>query len=161
MTSLRFHLARVRLAQISLAHFGVALFALLILISAQVLAHSGATGVVKQRMDRFTESQASMKAIASAFKSGQLEVVADHADRIMIWSVQMVDLFPEGSNPAPSEALDAIWKKPADFAAAADVSADAAARLKALAQAGDAAAAKNAFRELAASCSSCHRSFRK
>ncbi|MCE2516512.1 MAG: cytochrome c [Alphaproteobacteria bacterium] len=139
----------------------IAVTTLLMLFSASVAAHSGATGVVKERMDRFTESQKSMKVIARALKSSQFDEVADHAERILIWSVQMEDLFPQGSNPKPSEALDTIWQQPEAFAKAAQTSADAAARLMALAEDGDGTAATAAFKELAASCSSCHRKFRK
>ena len=130
-------------------------------ISSNSNAHSGATGVVKERMDRFKASQDAMKAMANAVTLGDYDRLVECAEGIEIWANEMVSYFPEGSNEKPSEALDVIWEKPAEFAAAAAKNAEAARRLMALAQDGDSEASRSAFRDLAASCKACHQQFRQ
>lgn len=76
------------------------------------LAHSGATGVVKERMDAMDEMGEAMKRLTPMMR-GQAEydpeVVRDAADTMIGHAgAQMTELFPEGSNGQPSEALDAI-----------------------------------------------------
>ncbi len=124
-------------------------------------AHSGATGVVKERMDRFKASQDAMKAMANAVTLGDFDRLIEYAEGIETWANEMVSYFPEGSNEKPSEALDVIWEKPDEFAAAAAKNAEAARRLMTLAQDGDAEASRSAFRDLAASCKACHQQFRQ
>ena len=125
------------------------------------MAPSGATGIVKERMDRFKASQDAMKAIANALPTGDVEAIGENAAAIEAWAREMVSYFPEGSNDAPSEARDAIWQNPDEFAAAAAANAEAALRLQVLAIDGDAGAMPDAFRTLAATCKSCHKQFRQ
>ena len=88
------------------------------------LAHSGATGVVKERMDAMGETGDAMKRLAPVMR-GQAahdpDVVREAADT-MIGHVgpQVTELIPEGSNGIPSEALDAIWEDRDEFAALAE-----------------------------------------
>ena len=134
---------------------------LMAMISLNVAAHSGATGIVKERMDKFGETRGHMKAIYGLLKAEKLDEVVAHADGIHQWSLEMADYFPAGSNDAPSDALDAIWEKPAAFAAAIADHQDAASMLKEAALAGDISAANSAFKTLGGTCSSCHRQFKK
>ncbi len=126
-----------------------------------VLAHDGATGIVKERMDRFSVSRDNMKAIYGMLKSGSTDGIAVHAASIKTWAETMQDYFPEGSNPSPSAALDAIWLNPEGFVLAAKANQIAAAMLEDAAMRGDLAAANDAFKTLGKTCSSCHRQFRK
>ena len=125
------------------------------------MAHSGATGIVKERMDRFKASQDAMKVIANALPTGDVDTIEQNAAAIEAWAREMVSYFPAGSNDAPSEARDEIWEKPEAFAAAAAANAEAALRLQVLALDEDAGAMPDAFRALAATCKACHKQFRQ
>jgi len=124
-------------------------------------AHSGATGIVKERMDRFKASQDAMKAMANAVTLEDFDRLVEYAEGLETWANEMVSYFPEGSNEKPSEALDVIWEKPEEFAAMAARNAEAARRLMALAEDEDAQSVRSAFKDLAASCKSCHQQFRQ
>lgn len=93
-------------------------------VGLTALAHSGATGVVKERMDAMGEMGKAMKSLTPMMR-GQTAydpaVVRSAADTmIRHGGSQMTDLFPEGSNPMPSEALDTIWEDWEEFAAIAE-----------------------------------------
>ena len=88
-----------------------------------VLAHGGATGIVKERMDAMTAISKANKALGAMFK-GEVDYdpeavqaaaleVKGHAGEAM------TELFPEGSDGMPSEALPAIWEDWASFEALA------------------------------------------
>lgn len=88
------------------------------------VAHSGATGVVKQRMDGMGAMGDSIKRIAPMFQ-GELGYDAN-AVRAAAQTIRshagetMTKLFPEGTNAMPSEAKDSIWKNWEDFVALAE-----------------------------------------
>ncbi|WP_299475713.1 cytochrome c [uncultured Roseibium sp.] len=128
-------------------------------------AHSGAMGVVKERMDAMTEISRNVKTVGRMLKEeipydGEAianagEVIADHAGEAM------TRLFPKGSLQSPTEASPAIWTDWKDFSQLAE-------RLKASAlKLGDGArtdADRNSimsdFAEMAGTCKSCHEVFR-
>ena len=87
-------------------------FILLAVPTTLALAHSGATGIVKERIDMFKKNQGNLKAIKSHIRSENYESIVKLADEIRDWAVKMPEYFPEGSNEKPSEASPAIW---ADF----------------------------------------------
>ena len=124
-------------------------------------AHSGATGIVKDRMDRFKDSQNALKVIAAAIKAQDFNAIARPAQTIAQWGDEMARYFPEGSNPPPSEALDVIWQDMDQFKAMAEGNANAARRLQQLAISGDQSKVKPAFNEVVSSCKSCHQKFRQ
>lgn len=70
--------------------------------------------------------------------------------------------FPAGSGPeaGKTQALPQIWSKPAEFKAAMKQFSDAAPKLTAAANAGDAAAIKTAFGDVGKTCKNCHDNFR-
>jgi cytochrome c556 len=93
-------------------------------VGLAALAHSGATGVMKERMDAMDEMGEAMKRLTPMMR-GQTEYDPDvvrSAAETMIGhaGAQMTELFPEGSNGKPSEALDAIWEDWEEFAALAE-----------------------------------------
>lgn len=67
-------------------------------------------------------------------------------------------LFPEGSGKGDTEALPAIWEKPAEFKELLDGLRATTARLAA---AEDTSALKSAFGDVTKNCKACHDSFRK
>lgn len=88
------------------------------------LAHSGATGVVKERMDAMVDLGDAMKRLTPMMR-GQTEydpdIVRGAADTMIGHAGSaMTDLFPDGSNGKPSEALDTIWEDWDEFAALAE-----------------------------------------
>ncbi len=102
------------------------------------LAHEGATGIVKERMDLMDSIGKSMKTITEMFQgttdydAGKVRdaasLIANHGGE------EMTRLFPEGSVEGMSEALPAIWQEWESFSELAD---DLSAYAKALAAAAD------------------------
>lgn len=143
---------------------GTAVLVAGLIMAGAALAHTGATGVVKERMEAMKAIGASMKAIATMIKGAAPydaakaaaagEAIARHAGAIP-------DLFPEGSSGAPSEALPLIWTDWPDF-----LSATAALEERALDLAAAAGTAQNAdalkapFAALGETCKTCHEEFR-
>lgn len=93
-------------------------------IGFAAFAHSGASGVVKKRMDAMGEMGKAMKTLTPMMQ-GQTDyepdVVRSAAETILGHAgAEMTSQFPEGSNGKPSEALDVIWKDWMTFEALAD-----------------------------------------
>lgn len=84
------------------------------LISVTALAHGGATGIVKQRMEGMGVMKESMKVLTpmmqgktpydAATVRQKAEDIGKHAGEAL------TKLFPEGSHGKPSEAKPDIWK---------------------------------------------------
>jgi cytochrome c556 len=125
------------------------------------LAHEGATGVVKERMDLMKSQQKDMKLIGEMAKGKtpfDPAKAAAAARDVESTSKKIPDLFPEGSNGHPSDALDAIWKERDKFKGNAK---DLEMQAGALATAIDGSADwKGAFSKVSGACKSCHESFR-
>lgn len=135
-----------------------------VLMAGGALAHQGATGVVKERMDAMSAIGDQMKVIGTMMKSGPYDTAALAKASATIAShggPALLKLFPEGSIQDVSEAKQEIWTEWPKFQAlAGDLEASALA-LKDLAEEG---AGKEltapAFGTLAGTCKSCHESFR-
>lgn len=72
--------------------------------------------------------------------------------------------FPAGSGPADgikTDALQAIWEKPAEFKQAAAKFVEESGKFNALAQAGDLAAIGEGMKGLGGACKGCHDKFRE
>ena len=141
-----------------------AAFASLILLtfpSTLVFAHSGATGIVKERMDMFKRSQQNLKAIKSHIRSEDYESIIQLANEIRDWAIKMPEFFPEGSDYKPSEASPEIWQDFDGFKNAAIKNETAATRLISAAQLADQKAVIDGFKAVAGSCKSCHQSYKR
>ena len=101
-----------------------------------------------------------MKAIKSHIGSEDYESIIKLADEIRDWAVKMPEYFPEGSNEKPSEASPAIWRDFGGFKNAAMKNETAAKQLIAAAKAEDKKAVVDGFKAAAASCKSCHQSYK-
>lgn len=128
-------------------------------------AHSGATGIVKERMDAMKEIGSATKALA---KLDWNDVGAARASAVSNSQVlqrhaaDIVRMFPPDSNTGPSEAIPAIWEKPDDFADLAKALETAAGAMIAAADTAtkrDDVAAP--FQAIADTCKACHADFRK
>ena len=129
-------------------------------VLGSALAHSGATGIVKERMDMFKRSQKNLKAIKSHIQGEDYDSIAKLADEIREWAVKMPEYFPEGSNVKPSEASPKIWEDFTGFKRAATENETATKKLIAAAEAGDQTAVVDGFKAVASSCKSCHQSYK-
>lgn len=90
-----------------------------LIVANLTLAHTGATGVVKERMDAMSSMAKAMRSL-SQFMSGAVpynsEVIRAAATSIAKQSGDaMVELFPKGSGGHPSEALDNVWTEREEF----------------------------------------------
>ena len=130
------------------------------LLGAAALAHSGASGIVKERMDMFKRSQDNLKAIKSHIRGKDYESITKLANEIREWAIRMPKYFPEGSNDKPSEASPKIWEDFNGFKRAALENETATTKLIAAAEAEDQTAVVNGFKAVASSCKSCHKSYK-
>lgn len=134
------------------------------LASAAAWGHSGATGVVKQRMDAMKDMAAAMK-MTGAMARGNAPFDATRAasasQRIEDHARQAPELFPQGSFGHPSEARPLIAAKRDDFAGHAARLGAAAARMREAAQLGDVNALAAARAEAGRACSGCHKVYRE
>ena len=159
------------------------LAAAVIAVSAGALAHGGATGIVKQRMDGMTAISDATKTLASMMRGAKpydADAVSEAAGIIRSHAgVALTELFPEGSLNHPSEAKPDIWTDWNEFQALATRLADVATGLELAAGnglSGDNASANllagltpqqmadrppdAIFKALAQTCSDCHGKFR-
>ena len=139
-----------------------ALFLALAACAGLALAHEGATGVVKERMDLMKGQAKQMKLIgdmAKGKKKFDAAKAAAAAHDLGKTTKKIPELFPEGSNKHPSEALDAVWKEWNRFEGDAK---DAEAAANALASTLEASGAdwKSAFQKMIDACKTCHETFR-
>ncbi len=91
----------------------------LIVIAKTAIAHEGATGVVKERMDGMSEMAAALKAIAPmvngqseydpALIRNAAEILQQHAGE------NLTNLFTEDSKSMVSQASETVWEKPEEF----------------------------------------------
>tara|TARA_Y100000022_G_C13101867_1_gene307161 strand:+ start:230 stop:670 length:441 start_codon:yes stop_codon:yes gene_type:complete len=125
-----------------------------------VFAHSGATGIIKERMDMFKQNKDNLKAIKSHIRSEDYGPIVKLAEEIGDWAIKMPEYFPEGSNEKPSQASPAIWADFGGFKNAAMKNEAAAKQLIAAAKAENQEAVWSGFKAVAASCKSCHQSYK-
>ena len=128
------------------------------------LAHEGATGVVKERMDLMKGQQDAMKLIGEMAK-GKTPFDAAKASaaarEIETTAKQIHKLFPEGSDGGPSEALPAIWGQWDRFSGDADDLAEVAGALVNSFDGSTHDDWKAEFKRVTNACKSCHQDFRK
>lgn len=129
------------------------------------MAHSGATGIVKERMDGMGTVARAAKTIDAAVKSAPADrdaiaaaagIIADEG------GARMLARFPDQSLSAVSEALPAIWQDWERFSELAVEQSTAATALRDAALDTERADAdlEVAFRALRQTCANCHADFR-
>ena len=125
------------------------------------LAHSGATGVVKERMDGMKGMSNAAKAMG-AVKAGAIpfsfETLNLAGREIAAHGVAARAQFPEGSITGPSEALPVIWTDRETFDRLLDQMIDAA---EALATSADRDESMALATKIGGLCKDCHATFRK
>lgn len=128
-----------------------------------VMAHTGATGIIKERMDAMKAIGKSMKSLGAMakgekpFQSGQVksasETIIGHAGEID-------KMFPDTEKSRKghmTEAAPAIWEDKPAFLALAKEMADAARSLQSVSASSELGAPLKA---LGATCKGCHEKFR-
>ena len=123
-------------------------------------AHQGASGIVKQRMDNFAESQKHLKSIIGYAKTGQFDEVERLAGYLASWGEQMPEYFPEGSLQKPTQARPEIWQDFSKFVAKAEIFRQSAITIGEAAALQDQTSLNDAIKNTANSCKSCHQDFR-
>ena len=130
-------------------------------------SHTGATGVVKERMDNMMSMGKALGAVADILKGKRdfdPNVVLLTGEIIIRHSKLMETQFPDtqdsrvGSNTA---ALPAVWDNNGEFLALAKSLEEKAEILKLVAEGGDLKQIKIAFGQTAKACFACHSDFRK
>lgn len=131
-------------------------------------AHSGATGVVKERMDGMKDMSKKSKAVVKMFR-GQSEydslLLIEAADSFVIHAEEMIELFPDNAASRTGTATDALpeiwedWDKFAQYVE--EFKASSVALQSALAENGEPKAIEKAFKNVSQGCRQCHKAFRK
>lgn len=104
--------------------------ALALSVASSGMAHEGATGVVKERMEAMESMAKAIKAIDQRIKQKRdLESVKSNAKSIQEGAVKMPSLFPSGTGKHPSEATAKVWQNWPDFEAKARALADESGKL--------------------------------
>ncbi|MPY69614.1 MAG: hypothetical protein GEU92_05975 [Alphaproteobacteria bacterium] len=132
--------------------------------SAAALAHSGATGIVKQRMEAMKDMAAAMKSLGEMTRGKATFDTAEAtaaAGRIAAHAGEAPNLFPDGSFQMPSEARARIAEERDRFAGLAGDLRRAAGAMQAAARAKDAKALAAARRDAGQACSGCHKIYRE
>lgn len=138
---------------------------LALLLCGGIAAHaeSEPEDLIKYRQNVMKSSGANAAA-ATAIVQGKVEFkdrLRDHAQALVTSTKNIPALFPKGSDFGETEALDAVWKKPDDFAKRAkDSHAKAVAFEKAVA-ANDTKSYAAKLKDLGDSCKACHKDYRK
>jgi cytochrome c556 len=127
-------------------------------------AHSGATGVVKERMEMMKEIGSGMKVIGEMIKGARpfdAAEAAASARAVANHAAMVPSLFPEGSTDSPSEASSAIWEDWDAFLELSDALAETGLQLATAAEtASDASDIRAAFAATGRTCAACHEDFR-
>ena len=123
-------------------------------------AQKDATGVVKERMNKFKISKKMMQTIHKSIQNEDFGTIEESATTLYNWSKEMIKYFPEGSDVPPSEASADIWLNPEGFKKAVNNFELASLKLINYSKEKDFDNSVEAFRGLAGTCKGCHQKFR-
>ncbi len=140
----------------------------IVMLAVSALAHGGATGIIKTRMDQMGDISKAMKTMAKmvkgeiAYDVGQVRKLS--LDISNLGGSALTRLFPKHSLDPPTEARSEIWQNWEEFERdAVEMQRAALALSKGAANAGgrgDVGSPFSLFGELAGTCKSCHDEFR-
>ena len=134
-------------------------------LAGGAVAAVNAKAVIEAREANFKTFGKSMKTMNDNLKSDSpdLAVIASNAATIRGLAPKVSTWFPKGTGPESGVKTDAraeIWSDPAGFAAAARRLEPEAAKLEALARAGDLAGVRAQVRVVGGTCKGCHDKFK-
>ena len=127
---------------------------------APLYAKEDATGVVKERMNKFKISKKMMQTIHKSIQNEDFGTIEESATTLYNWSKEMIKYFPEGSDVPPSEASADIWLNPEGFKKAVNNFELASLKLINNSKEKDFDNTVDSFRSLAGTCKGCHQKFR-
>ena len=138
---------------------------ILFLISFPFFSYSneGATGIIKERMDKFQESKNLMRTINKSLRNNHFNFITQSAEKLNKWANEMDKYFPKGSEASTSnksEASSNIWSEPEDFKKAIKRFEISSAGLIKISKNKNIDEIVSSFREVAGSCKGCHQKFR-
>ena len=140
-------------------------FTLLLLSASVALAHTGASGIVKKRMEMMGDIAAQMKTVAQMLNGKDVfdpQQITNSARRIADHAKSFEELFPKGTNKSPSEARPAIWIKWDEFLEHSNSMKTSAVALATAAKTAEGPLdIKKPFGQLGMSCKGCHQDFRQ
>ena len=123
-------------------------------------SHDGATGIVKERMEKFKASKSIMRQINKSFDNKDFSTIKKGASKLKKWGLEMENYFPEGSNIKPSEANEKIWLEPESFKIAINKFTEASIEHLKVTEDQNLENTIAAFRKVAGTCKGCHKQFR-
>ena len=135
-----------------------------VLSSTVLLSPAFAADPVAARQDIFTQYKKTFGTMAKtikgevAFNKDDFAKLAAHMDSL---AQQPWQHFPAGSDTGKTDALPAIWSKPAEWKTVISNHQTETAKLKQVAASGDLSAIKAQFGATQKTCKACHDSFRK
>jgi cytochrome c556 len=137
----------------------------LISITSVAIAHKGATGVVKVRMDAMKDISTQMKLMKKMIRGKQpYDAVRfkNAAETIEKHGLNIPKQFPKGSAHKPSRAKIGIWQ---DWEKFSDLTRNLTVNAKTLAEMAEATSTpkslRRTFGKLAKTCKACHKTFRQ
>ena len=138
---------------------------ILFLISFPFFSYSneGATGIIKERMEKFQESKNLMRTINKSLSDNNFDIISQSAVKLNQWASEMHKYFPKGSEASASNKSQAsgdIWSDPEGFKKAVKKFEIASAKLIKISQNKNIDDTISSFREVAGSCKGCHQKFR-
>lgn len=137
-----------------------------VLLCAGAALALDADAQIKARQDYYKAIGRTMKGLMEELKKPAPSTAELQKDAAFIDSQapKLVSYFPDGTgldHGYKTGAKPEIWRNPAEFKKDAAAFADAAHKLDATAQTGDAAAIRAAARDMGQACKACHETFRK
>ena len=126
-------------------------------------SNESATGIIKERMEKFQESKNLMRTINKNLSDSNFNVIKQSAEKLNKWANEMHEYFPKGSEANTSnksQASDNIWSDPEGFKKAVKKFEITSAKLIKISQNKNIDDTVSSFREVAASCKGCHKQFR-
>lgn len=133
-------------------------------ICSPSIAHEGATGVVKQRMHLMKSLGKGMKQMRGMTKGKvalDQQAFINHIQDLKQGSLQMKQLFPEGSMQPPTEARAVIWKNWEQFENLSDKLLSESEKLERAFTTQDQKQVSEQLKRVGKVCLQCHKKFRK
>lgn len=130
-------------------------------LAAPAETTASAEALVAARQAAFRLNLGNFLAMKAAIARGDdVKTLALPSGAIAGWARALPGLFPAGSTTPKSAALSTIWSDRAGFEAAAAAMATEAAKLNALAKAGDTAGVAAQYTVLGGTCAACHNKYK-
>lgn len=128
--------------------------------TSYLLANDGATGIIKERMDKFQKSKSLMKEINKGLQNNNFSIITKSSEKLVVWAQEMEKYFPEGSDIPPSKASSDIWNDPDGFKKAIKNFELASLELSMKSQNKNMDKTISSFRNLAGTCKGCHQKYK-